>query len=56
MMLALVREMSAQGANEEQLNRCEEAKEKLAHLDDGSPLHDRYKVLCEHYHKLRASL
>ncbi len=55
LMLALVREMSAQGANTQQLRRCAEAKEKLAHLDQESPLFERYKVLCEHYEKLRSS-
>ncbi len=56
LMLALVREMSKKGANEQQLQRCEAAKEKLAHMKHDNPLYDRYKVMCEHYNKLRSSL
>jgi len=56
LMLALVREMSAQGANSRLLERCSEAKEKLAHLEKDSPLYDRYKVLCEHHTKLSGSV
>ena len=55
LMLALVREMSAKGVTRPQLERCAEAKQKLAHLDAGNPLHERYQVLCDHYRKLRAS-
>lgn len=55
LMLALVREMSASGASKPQLERCEEARQKLAHLKADSPLHERYQVLCDHYQKLRAS-
>ena len=50
-----VREMAAKGASTQQLERCEEAKQKLAHLTADSPFFDRYKVLCDHYQKLRAS-
>lgn len=56
LMLALVREMSAQGATKEQLERCALAKEKLAHIDASNPLYDRFKVLCEHYNKLKSSV
>ena len=56
LMLALVREMSAKGANSEQIERCGTAKDKLSHINNDNPLFDRYKVLCEHYEKLRASL
>jgi CheY-like chemotaxis protein/Flp pilus assembly protein TadD len=55
LMLALVREMSSQGADSKLLTRCNAAKEKLAHLEKDSPLYDRYKVLCEHLEKLSGS-
>ena len=55
LMLALVREMNAQGATTAQLQRCAEAKQKLAHLEKDNPLFERYSVLCEHYEKLRAA-
>ena len=55
LMLALVREMSAQGATDSQLDRCAIAKEKLSHIGNDNPLYDRYNVLCEHYKKLKLS-
>lgn len=55
LMLALVREMSAQGSTAQQLERCATAKGKLAHLTNDNPLFDRYKVLCGHYEKLRTA-
>lgn len=55
LMLALVREMSAEGATPQQLDRCEEAKGKLAHIEQGNPLFDRYRVLCDHFNKLNVS-
>ncbi len=56
LMLALVREMSAQGASSDQLEHCATAKEKLSHITNDNPLYDRYNVLCEHYEKLSASV
>ncbi|WP_101757127.1 tetratricopeptide repeat-containing response regulator [Oceanicoccus sp. KOV_DT_Chl] len=56
LMLALVREMAATGVNAPMIQRCTAAKEKLSHLDSSSPLHDRYKVLCEHLAKMKSSL
>lgn len=53
LMLALVREMSASGATPTQLQRCEEARQKLEHLTPDDPLFERYQVLCEHFKKLR---
>lgn len=55
LMLALVREMASKGATGPQLDRCAEAKDKLAHLTADNPLFERYKTLCGHYQKLRAS-
>ncbi len=52
LMLALVREMSAQGATEEQLHQCTAAKQKLAHIATDHPMYDRYKILCDHLNKL----
>jgi tetratricopeptide (TPR) repeat protein len=56
LMLALVKEMSANGAKRNQLERCSQAQEKLSHLTSDNPLYERYKVLCEHAKKLQASL
>jgi hypothetical protein len=56
LMLALVREMTANGANTSQLDRCGVAKDKLKHVNQDNPLFDRYKVLCDHYEKLRKSV
>ena len=56
LMLALVKEMSAKGATMTQLERCNQAQEKLDHLTADNPLYERYKVLCEHAKKLQASL
>lgn len=56
LMLALVREMSAQGATAAQVQHCTAAKDKLAHITPDNPMHDRYKVLCEHLVKLNKSL
>ncbi len=55
LMLALVREMTANGTTPSQLDRCGIAKEKLQHLSSDNPLYDRYKVLCDHYEKLQKS-
>lgn len=54
LMLALVREMSTNGTTPSQLERCATAKEKLSHLKADNPLFERYRVLCDHYRKLRA--
>lgn len=54
LMLALVREMSASGCTGPQLERCAEAKDKLAHLKADSPYYERYQVLCDHFRKLKA--
>jgi len=55
LMLALVREMTANGTTPSQLDRCGIAREKLQHLSSDNPLYDRYKVLCDHYEKLQKS-
>ncbi len=56
LMLALVREMSANGANPPLLQRCQVAREKMQHISADNPLYDRYKVLCEHHDKLSNSI
>jgi len=55
LMLALVREMTGSGVTSAMLDRCSVAKEKLSHLSEDNPLFDRYKVLGDHYAKLRTN-
>lgn len=48
LMLALVSEMNVSDASPHHIERCNIAKEKLAHLSDSHSLFDRYQTLCKH--------
>jgi tetratricopeptide (TPR) repeat protein len=56
LMLALVRKMNSDGPTEQEVSRCQAAKEKLAKLETSSPYYERYHTLCGHLDKLRAKL
>lgn len=53
LMLALVSEMTTEGGTREELDHCNVLKEKLSHINPGSPLYDRYQALCIHLDKVQ---
>lgn len=56
LMLALVRKMNSDGATSQEIERCDMAKGKLAHIESSSPYYERYQALSGHLDKLKASL
>ena len=55
-ILALVRKMGSAGASQEELDRCTAARDRISHITDSHPLHERYQVLCKHLEKLSKSV
>jgi len=54
-ILALVRKMGSTGASQEELDRCNAARDRISHITDSHALHERYQVLCKHLEKLSKS-
>lgn len=52
LMLALVRKMSSSSPTKFEVERCEQARDKIAHIDSNNPLYERYTVLCGHLAKM----
>ena len=52
LMLALVRKMNSDGSTKYEVERCEQARDKIAHIDASNPLYERYTTLCGHLAKL----
>ena len=52
LMLALVKKMSSDGISRRGIDRGREAAEKLSHLDESSPLYERFKAVNAHLEKL----
>ena len=56
LMLALVRDMNANGASASQLEQCQYARDKISHIEEDNPFYERYTVLCQHLEKLQGTI